>query len=155
MKNAIKAELLEQLKSSLIDAELAAKNARLASIDEQSVAETQYDTLAIEASYLAEGQSRRVDELKLSIELINKLIIDGGNDIVGIASLVTLSKNENLLYFLAPTAAGYRLNVEEKQVVVITDKSPIGRALLGKGLGDEIHLVLGKNVIDDEISAII
>ncbi len=52
------------LKSKIAEAEEAAMNAHHAAIDDQSVAETQYDTLAIEAGYLAEGQSRRIQMLK-------------------------------------------------------------------------------------------
>lgn len=154
MKQTLKSTLLAKLKATLNDCELAADNARLASTDEQSVAETQYDTLAIEASYLAEGHSRRVNDLKSSIEMIAKLNVNEKSNIVTMASLVTLYEGNDVVYFIAPSAAGYRLVIEGKQVVVITPKSPLGKALLGKEVGDEVYISLGNNIIDDEISTI-
>ena len=70
-KEKIIQDILNYLRQELSIIQEAANNAHLAATDDQSVAETQYDTLAIEASYLAEGQSRRVDELKLSINGLN------------------------------------------------------------------------------------
>jgi len=67
MKAEVISKILTYLQNELASLSTAAKNAHLAAIDDQSVAETQYDTLAIEASYLAEGQSRRVEALKKSI----------------------------------------------------------------------------------------
>ena len=52
---------------------MAANNAHKAATNDQSVAETQYDTLAIEQSYLAEGQSRRVDEIRYAIKRLQSI----------------------------------------------------------------------------------
>ena len=74
---------------------VAANNAHQAATDDQSVAETQYDTLAIEQSYLAEGQSRRVDEIRYTIELINNFKYDLALETPGIiqGSLVQLEQD--------------------------------------------------------------
>ena len=155
MKQQIKDQLLEQLTLALKNCELAAENARLASIDDQSVAETQYDTLAIEASYLAEGHSRRVSELKLCIELISKLSINDDSSVIVKGSLVTLEQHEDIQYFVAPAAAGYQLKIADKNIIVITPQSPLGSFLLGKQVGDEVNITIGQNHIQDEISAIL
>ncbi|GAA5138069.1 hypothetical protein GCM10025767_19860 [Thalassotalea piscium] len=60
-------DLITYLKNELSALVNAANSARAASIDEQSVAETQYDTLAIEAGYLAEGQAKRAQLIALEI----------------------------------------------------------------------------------------
>ena len=67
-KNKILDAVLSYLYLELSHCEQAANNAHLAATDDQSVAETQYDTLAIESAYLAEGQSRRLIEFKVSIK---------------------------------------------------------------------------------------
>ena len=72
-KNIIIADVSAQLQQELTLALLAADNAHKAATDDQSVAETQYDTLAIEQSYLAEGQSRRVDEIRVAIKSLQSL----------------------------------------------------------------------------------
>ena len=53
--------ILDDLRQAYQGAMHAADQAHSAATDDQSVAETQYDTLAIEAAYLAHGQSQRHD----------------------------------------------------------------------------------------------
>ena len=69
-------QVTAQLQQELSLALMAANNAHKAATDDQSVAETQYDTLAIEQSYLAEGQSRRVDEIKYAIQRLHSFPLE-------------------------------------------------------------------------------
>lgn len=64
LKEKLNLEIKRALENKLKDAQFAAKQAHDAAIDDQSVAETQYDTLAIESAYLAEGQSRRIEQYR-------------------------------------------------------------------------------------------
>src|SRR3990167_5836127 len=58
-----KAQLLHQviahLETALSQAQQAAQTAYEAATDEENIAENKYDTLGLEASYLATGQARR------------------------------------------------------------------------------------------------
>ena len=65
--------IIEQLEAELENALQSAETARLAAIDDQSVAETQYDTLGLEASYLAHGQSERAANLITQINAYKAL----------------------------------------------------------------------------------
>ncbi len=141
---------------------VAANNAHQAATDDQSVAETQYDTLAIEQSYLAEGQSRRVDEIRYTIELINNFKYDLALETPGIiqGSLVQLEQDiaKQHWFFIAPTAGGYRCQLAQQgsaiNITVITPQSPMGAALLGKELDDDAIISVGNNKICDFIAAI-
>jgi len=161
MKKLLTKKITTHLQQELSILLLAADNAHRAATDDQSIAETQYDTLAIEASYLAEGQSRRVTELKQSIEAFKQLDITEDivkdNHKVRLGTLVQLSENEaaNHWFFLAPAAAGFRCKVAHKNITVVTPYSPIGMALMGKQLDDEIELKLDNNLLNDVISEII
>ena len=70
VKKRLLQKAIAHIKSELETAKLAADEAKNAATDEQSIAETQYDTLAIEASYLAHGQSVRYYELKNELVLL-------------------------------------------------------------------------------------
>ena len=59
------------LESQLHRAKEAAKAAHDAATHEESVAETQYDTLGLEAAYLAQGQAERVNECYRDIQAFN------------------------------------------------------------------------------------
>lgn len=136
---------------------VAANNAHKAATDDQSVAETQYDTLAIEQSYLAEGQSRRVDEIRYAIKRLQNIPLAAlqKKPQINIGSVVQLEKDidKQQWFFLAPAAGGYRcklaLQSNAINIVVITPQSPIGAAMIGKVLDDEISIqIAGKNIVD-------
>lgn len=147
-KHKLKAAILQQLDEELISTIQAAENARLAATDDQSVAETQYDTLAIEQSYLAEGQSRRIEECKKAIHTINMLTLNHFNEEseITLGALIQLDKDEsaNHWYFLSPTSGGMKVTLSGVIITVITAASPLGQALQGKYLDDEIELIPGE-----------
>lgn len=147
-------ELLKEHKQA-ID---AANDAHAAAVDDQSVAETQYDTLAIEASYLAEGQSKRVVEFQHAIDAYKKLnIVEFNSDsYIALSALVQLSADSatNNWFFIGPAAGGFRCQLGQKNITVITPKSPMGMALIGKQQDDDITVMLGSNKLEDYIAAL-
>ncbi|MBA6343088.1 hypothetical protein H4J59_19030 [Colwellia sp. MB02u-10] len=156
-KNSIIGQITEQLQQELVLALVAANNAHKAATNDQSVAETQYDTLAIEQSYLAEGQSRRVDEIRYAIKRLQSIPLAAlqKKPQINIGSVVQLEKDidKQQWFFLAPAAGGYRcklaLQSNTINIVVITPQSPIGAAMMGKVLDDEISIqIADKNIVD-------
>ena len=166
-KNKILDAVLSYLHLELSHCEQAANNAHLAATDDQSVAETQYDTLAIESAYLAEGQSRRLIEFKESIkrfttlqhQILNEIKIDLSSDLhlkdksIGLGSLVQLSEDEtvNHWFFIAPAAAGFKGIIGKNSYTVITPQSPMGKTLMGKKVDDEIKINVGLGKVQDDI----
>ncbi|MEY8199323.1 MAG: GreA/GreB family elongation factor [Colwellia sp.] len=146
------------LSKQLQQATDAANEAHAAAVDDQSVAETQYDTLAIEASYLAEGQSKRVSEFQHAIDAYKTLeLIEYNNDShIALGALVQLSADSesNHWFFIGPAAGGFRCQLAQQNITVISPQSPMGMALLGKQLDDDIEVVLGSNKLEDHIAAL-
>ena len=136
----------------------AANEAHAAAVDDHSVAETQYDTLAIEASYLAEGQSKRVIEFQHAIDAYKRLdIVEFNNDsYIALGALVQLSADidTNHWFFIGPAAGGFRCQLDQINITVITPKSPMGMACLGKQQDDDIEIMLGINKLKDHIAAL-
>lgn len=157
-KRALVALITTELKQELNQAINAANEAHSAAVDDQSVAETQYDTLAIEASYLAEGQSRRVQELQTAIndyQVLNLLDFDENKSIT-LSALVQLcaDNKEQHWFFIGPAAGGFRCQLTEQHITVITPKSPMGLALMGKFQDDDIEVLLGNNKLTDYIARV-
>ena len=161
-KSSIIDQITEQLQQELALALVAANNAHKAATDDQSVAETQYDTLAIEQSYLAEGQSRRVDEIRYAIKRLQSIPLTAlqKKPEINIGSVVQLEKDidKQQWFFLAPAAGGYRCKLAAQSntinIVVITLQSPIGAAMMGKVLDDEISIQIAEKNIADFITMI-
>jgi transcription elongation GreA/GreB family factor len=137
-----------QLVVSQIEADLAAllnaANATHAeATDEQNKPENKYDTRALEASYLAQGQSRQVVELlKAKQEFESLHIADTPeNDPIDVGALLKLRRgNIDTLYFVGPKAGGIEVSCEGKPVTVITPQSPLGQQLMGKVQGQSVGL---------------
>ncbi len=176
-KEKLISDITSYLEKELANCEQAARNAHLAATDDQSVAETQYDTLAIESAYLAEGQSRRIIECKKAIaafeqlqshlntansKALNTKVTNRDvphktvNIIVNIGSLVQLAEDTEAQhwFFIAPAAAGYRTQLASQHITVVTPQSPMGMVLMGKQEEDEIQLTLGSKKLIDEITYI-
>jgi len=157
-KQPLVADIIRHLQTELANATEAAEKAHLAAIDDQSVAETQYDTLAIEAGYLAEGQSRRIQEFQNAIAAYRQLDLGKKSEdsAIGLGSLVQLDgdSDKGHWFFLGPAAAGYRTRIQGQDFTVITPKSPMGQALVDKYLDDEVCITLGKGEINDFIAAV-
>jgi len=61
--------IVEKLELELSTAVAASQQARDSATHSENIAANKYDTLAVEAAYLAHGQSMRIAELKQSIAL--------------------------------------------------------------------------------------
>jgi transcription elongation GreA/GreB family factor len=161
-KNNLIKMIVAQLSLDLSQAKQAANDAHAAAVDDQSVAETQYDTLAIEAGYLAEGQSKRVNEVEQAISAYNKLVLRKftKDSQIRLTALVQLSADidEHHWFFIGPAAGGFRCQLKQQQlelnVTVITPNAPMTLALLNKEPGDDIEIVLGNSKLTDVIASV-
>ena len=145
-KHAVHQLILEKLVVDLDIAQRAAQTAYETATHEENIAENKYDTLGLEASYLAAGQAKRVEEIKQALTLCHSMAMRAYDDERGIevGALVGL-EDENgrqQWLFLAPDAAGLKVEVVGQPVTVITARSPLGKSLLGKFEGDEVEILV-------------
>ncbi|WP_300631028.1 GreA/GreB family elongation factor [Pseudomonas sp.] len=145
-KHAVLQLILEKLTADLDIAQRAAQTAYETATHEENIAENKYDTLGLEASYLAAGQARRVEEIKQSLALCQNLQLRAYDDRRGIevGTLLGLEdENDRQQWlFLAPDAAGLKVDVVGQPVTVITPRSPMGKSLLGKRIDDEVEILV-------------
>lgn len=150
--------VLQQLAQELNNCFEAANNAHLAAVDDQSVAETQYDTLAIESAYLAEGQSRRLIELKKTITQLANFSFQPVDikQPIKLGALVQFEDSpQNHWLLMSPTAGGYKVKLSDNTVTLVTPQSPLGKAILNKYLEDDVHYQAGHKLINKTIVALI
>ncbi|WP_201348347.1 hypothetical protein [Neptunomonas japonica] len=138
----------------------AVDQARDNAVHEQSKPENQYDTLALEAAYLAHGQSVRAAELQRQITVLKHFeSVDFKCDsAVAVGAVVHLREHSNQLsqwLWVVPVAGGVELQFEEINVTTITSDAPLGRKVLGCYEGDEILLRLGSNEKCFEVVSVI
>lgn len=141
-------QIIDQLQADLEINIAAANKAHAAATHAESVAENKYDTLGLEASYLAHGQSRRVQALEGQIAAYRQMPVNRFDETmaVGLSALVTLedSQGREKCLFLGVAGGGMQVMQATGSITVITPEAPLGAALLGCFLGDQIELPQGE-----------
>lgn len=139
--------ITEKLAADLEVAVRAAQTAHETATHEENVAENKYDTLGLEAAYLASGQARRVEELRQTLITWRQLRprpfdINQGIELGVLVQLAAEDGHEQWL-FLGPPGASMKLQLADQTIQVLGNTAPLGKLLLGKKPGDEISLPVG------------
>lgn len=136
-------ELVRLLAADLATLERAQQAAIEGATHEEAKPENDKDTRALEASYLARGQALRLEDLRRGLAELRALRVRafGEDSLIALGALVTVEEAERTTSFLlAPHGGGTSLGGGNVQVV--TPRSPLGRALLGKCEGDDCELTI-------------
>lgn len=145
-KHALRQLIVDRLAEDFDVLQRAAQTAYETATHEENVAENKYDTLGLEASYLATGQARRMEEIRQALGLYQQLTLRDYDEQRGIqvGTLVSLETEDGQVQwlFLGPEAAGLKVHLGERLITVITPRSPLGQTLLGKFEDDEVAIVV-------------
>ena len=148
-KSSLLDALLASVRADLDVATAAARAAHEAATHEEAKPENDKDTRSIEAAYLAGAQGERVRELTRTQAIFERTPRRsfGQSDVIAAGALVTLKQGSGtLVCFIAQGGGGIRLQLETRSIQVVSLASPLGQALLGRSVGDEIEVELGKTV---------
>ena len=157
-----KAKLLDLLRDR-VNSALAALTESQSSVQEGAIHEENRqehpkDTRAIEAAYLARGLAERVENLRDTVAALAATRVKnfGDDDPIALTALVTLEDDtlQETVYFLVPSGGGETMDHDGVTIHVITPRAPVGRALIGKYAGDEIHIELPSTVKRMTIAAV-
>ncbi len=143
-KSLLQQQVLERLAEDLRQVELAARAAHETATHEENVAENKYDTLGLEAAYLATGQARRADAIRQAMVHWRQFRprpydASKGIELGALVCLVDSADRQQQL-FLGPDGGSMTLVSGAQPVQVISSEAPLGRAMLGKCEGDEVSI---------------
>jgi transcription elongation GreA/GreB family factor len=139
-KHVLVAKLREQIASEIAVAVRVAKDAAMAATHEDAKPENDKDMRSTEASYLARGQTERVRDLELTDNALQFLELPESRSVVAGAIAELEADDGTHVYFMAPLGGGMKTTLDGVEVQVVTPKSPLGQALLGKRAGDSVEL---------------
>jgi len=141
-KATLLAELIDAVAADLDAATLSQKTAHEGATHEESRAENDKDTRGLETSYLARGLAKRVTELQAALNRLKHFEARpfDDDDKVALGALVTLEDDDgsHAHYFVLPAEGGRKLGDDGAPVRVVTPDSPLGKALIGKSLDDDV-----------------
>jgi transcription elongation GreA/GreB family factor len=142
-KEQVVQKIIAELSADLAVLSSASKAAHEAATHAECLPDNKYDTTALEASYIAQGQANRAQEIRIALECYRTLpLCDfAGETPIRLTALVTLEREGDVRrMFLGPLAGGMKIAADEGEIVVITPGSPLGRRLLGLRSGDEVQV---------------
>lgn len=153
-KAELKRELVQLLTEALATLERAQADAMQGATHSEAKPENDKDTRALEQSYLARGQAQRVEELRAGLAEVTLLPVRdfGEDDPIALGALVTVEEGEKLVHMLMSRHGGGN-RLAGGTVQVVTTRSPLGAALLGKRVGDVCEVIVaGKTRVLDVVA---
>lgn len=147
-------KLIEKLETEKAALAEAALHTYEAATHEESEAEDQYDTRGLEASYLAGAQAKRVAEVEQTLHMLRHLQPKDfkEDDVIASSALVELEHEGKTTYcLLLPSGGGLTIEHEGQSIQVITPKSPLGEALVGRSVGDTAVIDVGQKTREYDI----
>jgi hypothetical protein len=142
MKSQLLDQIRTELRTRLERLSKAAFEAHAAATDPGSKAEGKYDTRSLEASYLAAGQARQVDELAASLRIFESLSLpdfppDAEID-AGALVLADLNR-EPAGFLLGPACGGMVVEHEGDEITLLGPESALYRKLVGMRAGESLE----------------
>ena len=139
-------QLKEAMEALLRRHQQANRQASAGATDEQSRAETKWDTSGLEASYLARGHARQFTALALQLDELRAMEPRSfKGQPIGIGALVTLElEGQTEYYFLLRQGGGMDVEVSLGRVTVVTPQSPLGESMYGLSAGESLTLPNGE-----------
>ena len=144
-KSQVLKALIETVEAELKTSLGASRDAADYATNEEAKADSKYDTQGLEASYLAAGQASMARELMENLATLRSLEdeLTASCSTVKRGALVQCSFGDfDEWFYLCPVGGGETLDLEE-EVSVLSGKSPLGAAILGKSAGDAFRLANG------------
>ena len=141
MKSELLTRIRVELRARLDRLSRAAFEAHAAATDPGSKAEGKYDTRSLEASYLAAGQARQVDELAESVRVFETLSLPdfAMGDEIDAGALVEVRLNgETTLFLLVPASGGLVIAHQGLEITLLTPESALYRNLLEMRVGESL-----------------
>ena len=142
MKAALVEQICSELRHRLDVLARAAREAHSAATDPGSKAEGKYDTRSLEASYLASGQARQVEEMADALQRLESSPLPNfadGEPVDSGALVEVLLGGDGCYFLLSPVAGGMELAYEGKELTLLTPESVLYQKLLGLEVGDVLE----------------
>lgn len=142
MKDALIDHIRTELRQRLARLSKAALDAHAAATDPGSKAEGKYDTRSLEASYLASGQARQVEETAATLAVFESLSLPDFaiDDPIDAGALVEAELDgETVFFLLAPAAGGLVVWHEDREITLLAPASGLYGQLLGLRTGDALE----------------
>lgn len=144
-KSMLLAKLVAELRAELEQALRAQRTTQEGATHEESRPENDKDTRALESTYLARGLSERVVALENGVAAVTALKprVFTEEDPVALGAVVAVEfegvQGPAACYYVSAAGAGRKFELQGITIQTLTPKSPLGSALVGRYVDDEVE----------------
>jgi transcription elongation GreA/GreB family factor len=148
-KDQIYSRFIDHLTLELTALTQSALAAHSAATHEESRAEDKHDTFAIEASYLAAGQSARIHEIEATLDEIKSYRESTPEpDRVRLGMILHYLQNGvRSCSLYAIHGGGTKIEISGIQIQILSKASPLGKELEGLRADDEVEIELNSTTV--------
>lgn len=156
-KFALTQSIIAQLEAELALQTQAALGSREEATNEESRAEDKYDMRSQSAAYLAAGQAKLATDIAAALASWRALPLRafGPRDEIAAGALVILEgRGRRAAYLVGPHSGGLEARDGDEGATVVTGSSPLGRQLLGRRVGDSVHIADRLGPVVHEVASV-
>lgn len=156
-KSSLIQHVIQKLEAELVALKAAALETYAAATGDESKPENKYDTRALEASYLAGAQAKRVRDTEASLAVFRVLkpkSFTATSQIESTALVEVDLDGKTTFVFIAPARGSLTIDFDGRSIQVITPQSPLGEGLLGLRVGDLAKIDQGSRQLEYEIISV-
>src|SRR5205085_6523285 len=148
-KAALLAEIVHKLEEEIKKLRESFEEAKLTSIEAPGRMQSRYDTMGVEAAWVADGLAKSLEEKVEGVYRLKNFKLREEPERASIGCLVGTGPEDGSienLYFILPACGGISIPVDGNGLTVQTvmPQAPVARALIGKSLDDEFMVRKGR-----------
>jgi hypothetical protein len=148
-KTALLQEIIQKLETEIQALRGSFKEAKLTSIEAPGRMQSRYDTMGVEAAWVADGLAKSIEEKVEGTYRLKNINLPDSPERVSLGCVVGIGPDggdiENV-YFILPACGGMIITIPNSDLTVQTVmlQAPVARALIGKSIDDEVAVRKGR-----------
>jgi hypothetical protein len=147
-KTALLAEIIHKLEAEVKQLRESFEEAKLTSIEAPGRMQSRYDTMGVEAAWVADGLAKSIEEKVEGVYKLKNFRMPEDPERVSIGCLVGIGpENGDIesVFWILPACGGISIPIDDNLTLqTVMPQAPVARALIGKSLDDEVTARRGK-----------
>ena len=138
-------QMVTDLQNEIMDLEKSYEHAKETKAVSPGRMQSRYDTMGVEAAWMADSLAKNIEEKRRSISALRSLNLTTPPNRVVLGSLVGIGPEKGeteAFYFIVPSSGGnkYRLDDIGTDVLTVTVHAPIAQEMIGTSVGDYVDV---------------
>lgn len=152
-KSKILQQVIDLIEEEVVRLRAGYEQARKTSIEAPGRMQSRYDTMGIEAGWVAGGLAKNLNEKMEALRVLRQIRLPDAPELGALGCIIGIGpKNGSIrsFYFILPVAGGISIPLQGTKFTLqtVTPPTPVGRGLIGKSPGDKVTVLKDKKKSD-------